>query len=53
MLQSLMVHGDIDAKNMRYAKQNMLANNLKSRIRPLQTKPADPLIPLEAFGLDR
>lgn len=50
---SLMTNGDIDEKNMHYAKQNILKNNLKSRIRPLQTKPTDPLIPLKAFGLNR
>ncbi len=48
-----MTNGDIDEKNMHYAKQNILKNNLKSRIRPLQTKPTDPLIPLKAFGLNR
>lgn len=48
-----MIHGDIDEKNMRYAKQNILKNNLKSRIRPLQTKPTDPMIPLKVFGLNR
>lgn len=37
---------------MTYAKRNILQNNLKSRIRPLQTKPSDPLIPLDAFGLE-
>ncbi|CAD6576060.1 MAG: hypothetical protein ASARMPRED_007590 [Alectoria sarmentosa] len=42
----------IDEKNMTYAKRNILQNNLKSRIRPLQTKPNDPLIPLAAFGLE-
>ena len=48
-----MTDGDIDEKNIQYAKQNILQNNLKSRIRPLQTKPTDPLIPLKAFGLER
>ncbi|KAF6232515.1 hypothetical protein HO173_009183 [Letharia columbiana] len=36
---------------MTYAKRNILQNNLKSRIRPLQTQPNDPLVPLDAFGL--
>ena len=44
---------DIDGKNMTYAMRNILQNNLKPRIRPLQTKPNDPLIPLDAFGLGR
>ncbi|KAL8846883.1 MAG: hypothetical protein Q9221_008049 [Calogaya cf. arnoldii] len=43
---------DIDEKNLSYARQNILANNLKSRIRPLHTKPNDPLIPLDALGLE-
>ena len=38
---------------MTYAKRNILQNNLKSRIRPLQTKPNDQLIPLDAFGLEK
>lgn len=44
---------DIDEKNMNYAKRNIVQNSLKSRIRPLKTKPNDPLIPLDAFGLKR
>lgn len=44
---------DIDDKNITYAKRNALQNDLKFRIRPLQTKPNDPLIPLDAFGLER
>lgn len=44
---------DIDEKNMNYAKRNIVQNSLKSRIRPLSTKPNDPLIPLDAFGLER
>ncbi|KAL8669648.1 MAG: hypothetical protein Q9168_005774 [Polycauliona sp. 1 TL-2023] len=43
---------DIDEKNLSYARQNILANNLKSRIRPLLTNPSDPLIPLDALCLD-
>ena len=46
-------NADIDEKNMSFAKRNILQNNLKSRIRPLLTKPNDPLIPLDAFGLER
>ena len=44
---------DIDEKNMIFAKRNILQNNLKSRIHPLNTKPNDPLVPLDAFGLER
>ncbi|KAI4255930.1 MAG: hypothetical protein L6R42_006484 [Xanthoria sp. 1 TBL-2021] len=44
---------NIDEKNLSYARQNILANNLKSRIRPLLTKPNDPLIPLDALGLEK
>ncbi len=44
---------DIDEKNLSYARQNILASNLKSRIRPLLTDSNDPLIPLDALGLDR
>ncbi|KAL8780540.1 MAG: hypothetical protein Q9213_006436 [Squamulea squamosa] len=43
---------DIDDKNLSHARQNILANNLKSRIRPLLTKPEDSLIPLDALGLN-
>lgn len=43
---------DIDEKNLTYAKRNILENNFKSRIRTLQTKPNDPLIPLDAFDLE-
>ena len=44
---------DIDEQNMAFAKRNILQNNLQSRIRPLLTKPHDPLIPLDAFKLER
>ncbi|CAO1600216.1 hypothetical protein XANCAGTX0491_003917 [Xanthoria calcicola] len=44
---------DIDEKNLSYGRQNILANNLESRIRPLLTDPNDPLIPLDALGLNR
>ena len=44
---------DIDEKNITYARSNIILNNLKSRIRPFHTKPNDPLIPLDAFGLER
>ncbi|MCJ1370519.1 hypothetical protein MMC20_001732 [Loxospora ochrophaea] len=42
---------DIDEKNMHYARQNILSNDLQSRIRPLPTTPSDPLIPLDALNL--
>ena len=44
---------DIDEKNLTYARSNIIQNNLKSRIRPFQTKPNDALIPLDAISLDR
>ncbi|KAI4115760.1 MAG: hypothetical protein LQ338_007815 [Usnochroma carphineum] len=44
--------GYIDDKNISYARQNILRNNLQSRIRPLHTKPEDPLIPLDALGIE-
>ena len=44
---------DIDEKNLTYARSNIIQNNLKSRIRPFQTKPNDALIPLDAIGLER
>lgn len=37
---------------MAYAKQNILRNDLKHRIRPLLTKADDALFPFEALGLD-
>ena len=44
---------DIDEKNLEYARSNIIQNNFKPRIRPLQTKPTDSLIPLDALGLER
>ncbi|MCJ1223790.1 hypothetical protein MMC12_000433 [Toensbergia leucococca] len=43
---------DIDDKNMQYARRNIIHNNLKSRIRPLQTTTKSPLIPLDALGIE-
>ncbi|KAK0513586.1 hypothetical protein JMJ35_003950 [Cladonia borealis] len=43
---------DVDEKNIEYARSNVIRNNLKPRIRPLRTKPTDPLIPLDALGLE-
>ncbi|KAL9103040.1 MAG: hypothetical protein Q9163_001870 [Psora crenata] len=44
---------DIDPKNLEYAKRNVLQNKLETRIRPVQTKPTNPLIPLDTLGLGR
>ncbi|MCJ1439283.1 hypothetical protein MMC27_008675 [Xylographa pallens] len=43
---------DIDDKNLEYARRNIVANNLRSRVRPLKTDPKDPLIPLDTLGID-
>ncbi|KAL8761549.1 MAG: hypothetical protein Q9184_002343 [Pyrenodesmia sp. 2 TL-2023] len=43
---------DIDDKNISYARQNILRNDLRTGIRPLHTKPEDPLIPLDALGIE-
>ena len=43
---------DIDEKSLQYAKQNIIRNDLKPRIRPLLASPEDPLIPLERLGLE-
>ncbi|MCJ1478096.1 hypothetical protein MMC13_006771 [Lambiella insularis] len=43
---------EVDQKNVEYAKRNILANNLKSRIRPLKTASDDPLISLGTFGFE-
>lgn len=45
-------NAEIDEKNFRYAKQNILQNNFQSRIHPLLTKPTDSLIPLDALNLE-
>ena len=44
---------DIDDVNLEYAKQNIVANHLRSRVRPLKTDPKDPLIPLDTLGIER
>lgn len=44
---------DIDDKSLHYARTNVARNNLNSRIRLLKTLPTDPLIPLDALGLDQ
>ena len=44
---------DVDTKNVEYAKRNIVSNNLKHRIRPLQTVADEPLIPLDKLGLEK
>ena len=43
---------DIDEKNIAFAKENIIANDLKPRIRPLKMASEDPLIPLDVLKLD-
>ncbi|MCJ1309514.1 hypothetical protein MMC25_003174 [Agyrium rufum] len=43
---------DIDKKNLEYARNNIIANNLKSDIRPLLTLSDEPLIPLSKLGIE-
>ncbi|MCJ1282209.1 hypothetical protein MMC26_001532 [Xylographa opegraphella] len=43
---------NIDDTNLEYARRNIVANHLKSRVRPLKTDPNDPLIPLDTLGID-
>ncbi|KAI9696737.1 MAG: hypothetical protein M1836_005099 [Candelina mexicana] len=43
---------DIDDKSLYYARENIARNNLNPRIRLLKTTPEDPLIPLQALGLE-
>ncbi|MCJ1316847.1 hypothetical protein MMC15_002168 [Xylographa vitiligo] len=43
---------DIDDVNLEYAKRNIVANHLRSRVRPLKTDPKDPLIPLDTLGIE-
>ncbi|KAK3651077.1 hypothetical protein LTR56_005841 [Elasticomyces elasticus] len=43
---------DIDSHSLAYAKQNVKANNMDSRIRiQRSSKPEDPLIPLDVLGV--
>lgn len=44
---------DIDDKSLHYARANIARNNLGSHIRLLKTLPTDPLIPLDALGIDQ
>jgi 23S rRNA (adenine1618-N6)-methyltransferase len=43
---------DIDAHSLEFAKKNVQTNGLSSRIRMRQTSPADPLIPIDALGVE-
>ena len=43
---------DIDGKNLNYAKRNVDANNLSSRIRLLKTDHDGPLLPLDRLGIE-
>lgn len=38
---------------MQYAKKNIIQNNLQNRIRPRLMQPNNPLIALDAFGLEK
>ncbi|AEO67248.1 uncharacterized protein THITE_2116145 [Thermothielavioides terrestris NRRL 8126] len=42
---------DIDAQNLDYAKRNIQLNGLEDRIRLLERKPEDPLVPLDESGV--
>ena len=44
---------DSDEKSFQYATENILANDLKSRIRPLKTNQSGPLIPLDDLGIKK
>jgi 23S rRNA A1618 N6-methylase RlmF len=44
---------DIDEKNIKFAKQNVLANDLKAKIRLMQMKADDHLIPFDMLGIER
>jgi hypothetical protein len=44
---------DIDAKSLKYAQENVSRNDLRARIRLLNSDPAGPLIPLDHMRMDR
>ena len=44
---------DVDEKNLEYARKNILANSLQTRIRPVKTTSSGPLIPLDTLGINR
>ncbi|KUJ16479.1 DUF890 domain protein [Mollisia scopiformis] len=43
---------DIDDKSLQFARQNVLENELQSRIKLLKTQPSDPLLPLDKMGFE-
>lgn len=43
---------DIDAKSLEFATKNVQLNDLHSRIRLVERKPQDPLIPLDELSID-
>lgn len=49
---SLMFPLDIDEKSLNYAKQNVETNKMQGRIKLLQRKPDQSLIPLEELKLE-
>ena len=44
---------DIDEKSIQFAKKNVQENGLQNRIKLLQTKPDEPLLPLDNMGIER
>lgn len=44
---------DIDEKSLKFADQNIHLNGLQNRIKLLQIKPEDPLIPLDTLGFEK
>ncbi|KAI9763120.1 MAG: Bifunctional dehydrogenase and ferrochelatase [Geoglossum simile] len=48
----LLMSGDIDEKNLEYARKNVALNNLQPRIRIIQSIPSGPLIPLDSLQLE-
>ncbi|KAK0113672.1 hypothetical protein ONS96_014527 [Cadophora gregata f. sp. sojae] len=43
---------DIDAKSLQFAKQNIQDNGFHGRIKLLQTRPDEPLLPLDEMGFE-
>ncbi|KAL8946255.1 MAG: hypothetical protein Q9222_007330, partial [Ikaeria aurantiellina] len=43
---------DTDTKSLNHARQNIHLNDLNSRIHAHLSKPSDPLIPLDALGIE-
>jgi len=43
---------DIDEKSIQFAKKNVQENGLQNRIKLLQTKPDEPLLPLDNMGIE-